>query len=207
MSKTLKTLKDPFKTRRWQGGAVTDPRQVFAELFLCAELFYYRCFIKKLLHCAGSAKRYKGALPGDVWLYGHMIHSTLTAAYALSTVKQSPIVVEEANLLNKKFYCSGYKGTNLWTDLPRCLSKKEYYNPYLAFGAFFKHRSLQQWLRDWSRIVTAALSAKPTCLAPDALALYFYLVKLIEAAHLIDVRETTHIEGTLKGSGKGGGAS
>ncbi|ANH83097.1 hypothetical protein A8C56_20820 [Niabella ginsenosidivorans] len=194
-----KTLKDPFKTTRWQGEAVTDPRQVFAELFLFAGLCSYRHFIKKLLQHAGAAKPYKGKPREDVWLYARMIRSTLIAAYALSAVKRNPITAEEGNLLNKKFYCSGYKSASVWTDLPRFLSKKEYRNPYRAFAAFFKYQSLKQWLRSWHRIVKAALAAKPLRRAPDVLALYCYLAKLIEAAHLIDVRETMHVDGAIKG--------
>ncbi|ANH83325.1 hypothetical protein A8C56_22160 [Niabella ginsenosidivorans] len=195
-----KILKDPFKTTRWQGGAVTDPRQVFAELFLFAGLCSYRHFIKKLLQHAGSAKTYKGKPPDDVWLYARMIRSTIIAAYALSAIERNPIVAEEDNLLNKKFYCSGYKSASVWTDLPRFLSRKEYRTPYRAFAAFFKYQPLKQWLRSWHRIVKAALSAKPTRLTPDVLTLYCYLAKLTEAAHLIDVRETTHIDGALKGN-------
>lgn len=202
-----KTLKDPFKTTCWQGGPVTDPRQVFAELFLFAGLCSYRHFIKKLLQHAGAAKRYKGKPQDEVRLYMQMIRSTLIAAYALSAIKRTPMVAGEANLLNKKEYCSSYRGASAWTDFPRVLSKKEYRNPYRAFAAFFKYQSLNQWLRNWHRIVKAALAAKPLRRAPDVLALYFYLVKLIEAAHLIDVRETTHIDGTLKGAGRGSGSA
>ena len=41
-------------------------------------------------------------------------------------------------------------------------------------------------------------SLSEACVEMDTLSIYLFLTKLIEAAHLIDVREITHIGGMIK---------
>lgn len=47
-------------------------------------------------------------------------------------------------------------------------------------------------------IVEYALASNTDSCDLDLLRRYFHLTKLLEAAHLIDVREVTHVDGQLK---------
>lgn len=107
-------------------------------------------------------------------------------------------MVDNNDLLNQKYYRSHYIFTDNWTDFPRFLTKKEYCNPYLVFRKFFNHRSLNDWIIIWRDIVDAALNPDGVGYLEHELTVYIYIVKLIEAAHLIDVRETIHVRGRLK---------
>jgi hypothetical protein len=74
-------------------------------------------------------------------------------------------------------------------------------DPYLAFKRFFKYLTLPQWkgeLHDLMEFALGKTSFSEACVDFDTLTIYFHLTKLVEAAHLIDVREITHIGGMIK---------
>ena len=75
---------------------------------------------------------------------------------------------------------------------------KEFCNTYRVFKKFFKYQPLEKWLRDWEEMVDCALSKYSGGMEIDMIATYTHLAKLVEAAHLINVREVNHIGGSLK---------
>ncbi|HEX3933675.1 MAG TPA: hypothetical protein VHW43_03290, partial [Puia sp.] len=69
------------------------------------------------------------------------------------------------------------------------------------FKRFFKYKEIEGWKEDLQEILSFALSAgsySDLGVELNLLAIYIHLNKLLEAAHLIDVRETTHIDGRIK---------
>lgn len=196
--KKKKKSKDKFDTECWLNNIITDPYQVFAELFTSSECFYLRYFIRKLIKFATVPKIYSEKPPADVILYKRMINSTIKAAHALKDKKCSAIVVDKDDLLNTKYYQSHYMFTDNWTDFPRFVTKKEYCNPYLAFRKFFNYKPLNKWIILWRGIVDDALNPDGGGYLEHELTVYVHLAKLIESAHLLDVRETVHIGGYLK---------
>lgn len=196
--KDKNTPEDIFDTKCWMNDIIADPYQLIAELFSSSECWHLRGVIKRFLQYTISTEIYTDKPPCDVILYMRMISSTIRAAYALKDKKRSEIVVDEGDLLNKKYYRSHYICCNTWTDFPRFLSKKEYCNPYLVFRKFFKYQSLENWLSIWRNIIDGALCPDESRFFINEILVYTHLVKCIEAAHLIDVRETVHIRGDLK---------
>lgn len=196
--KDKNTPEDIFDTKCWMNEIIIDPYQLIAELFSSSECWHLRGVIKRLLQYTISPEIYTDKPPCDVILYMQMINSTIRAAYALKDKKCSEIVVDEHDLLNKKYYRSPYSSCDTWTDFPRFLSKKEYCNPYLVFRKFFKYQSLENWLSIWRNVIDGALCPEETRFFINEILVYTHLVKCIEAAHLIDVRETVHIRGDLK---------
>jgi len=195
---TGKHSKDPFKTRSWVGEGITDPYQVLAHFFAEAPMHEFRRLVKKLVSHAGGAGVYKGASPGDVLLYGRLIRSLIRAAHALKD-KHSPVIINGEDLFSEKYYRSHYAGARAWNEFPRHLSEKEYRDPYRVFKRLFRYQALQHWLRCWERVVQGVLCADDA-LAPTApVEVYTHLAKLVEAAHLVDVREVVHVGGCLKG--------
>ena len=107
-------------------------------------------------------------------------------------------MVSEADAFNKKYYRSHYVSSNEWEEFPRFLSVKEFCNPYKEFRKFFKYQDLHAWVHDLEEIADCALSKYSGELGLEMIAIYSHLVKLTEAAHLINVREVTHIGGMPK---------
>lgn len=193
-----KSSKDEFDTQCWYYSEIADPYQVFAETFVHSEMFYFRRMIKKILHYAEADKIYKEKSPCDVLLYMKIIRSLIKAAYSLKEKKKGPIEVSERHAFNKNYYCSHLKSTTEWADFPRFVSMKEFCNPYTVIKKFFNYQSLDQWLHDWEEAVDCALSKSSGGMDLDKIAIYTRLCKLVEAVHLINVREVNHIGGTLK---------
>lgn len=66
------------------------------------------------------------------------------------------------------------------------------------FTRFFKYQDPKQWQQRIEQVLNYALSGDAEDSDLNLLKLYLYLIKLMEAAHLIDVREVLHVEGNLK---------
>lgn len=192
------TPQDVFDTECWLAQRIADPYQVIAELFISVEAWHLRDVIRRLLQYTISNEIYADKPPCDVMLYMRMIFSTIKSAYALKDKQRSEIVVDEDDMLNPKYFQSSLMCCDAWTDFPRFLSKKEYCNPYLVFRKFFKYQSLESWLAIWRNIIDGALCPHESRYFINEILVYTHLVKLVEAAHLIDVRETVHVGGCLK---------
>jgi hypothetical protein len=130
-----------------------------------------------------------------------IIGSLIKAADHLKGIKNGPITVFEGDIFNKKYFRSHYVSSNEWEEFPRFLSVKEFCNPYKVFRKFFKYQPCNEWVHDLEQTVDCALSNNNGELGLEMIAIYTHLVKLIEAAHLINVREVTHIGGILKNRG------
>ena len=192
-----KVSEDIFETECWSYDVISDPYQVFAEAFSSAGMDFLRKFIKKILHYAEANEIYQKP-PCDVLLFMRVVRSLIKAADHLKEIKNGPITVTEADVFNKKYYRSHYLSSNEWEDYPRFLSIKEFCNPYKVFRKFFKYQDADEWVHDLQEIVDCALSKSSGELGLEIICVYSHLVKLTEAAHLINVREVTHIGGILK---------
>ena len=184
------TPEDIFDTQCWMNGIITDPYKVIAELFSSSECYHLRSVILKLIQCTPLPKIYSDKPPVDVILYMRMVSSTIRVAYVLLDKKRGGIVVDKEDLLNKKYYRSRYMFTDKWTDFPRFLTKKEFCNPYIVFRKFFNCKSLNNWINIWRDIVDGALNPDGGCYLEHELTVYMHLAKLIEAVHLVHVRES-----------------
>lgn len=191
-------IKDVFDTQCWYYKVITDPYQVFAEAFSHSEMPHFRIVIKKILYYAEAEQIYKEKSPCDVLLYMKVIRSLIKAANVLKEKKKSPINLLGVNLFDKRYYRSHYESTSEWEEFPRFVSLKEFGNPYLVFKKFFKYQRIEQWVHDLELLVDCALSRSSGGLEMDMLTIYTLLEKLTEAAHLINVREVTHVGGILK---------
>ena len=172
---------------------------VMAQVFSHAEMPHFKKLISKLLYAAEAEETYTKKSPCDVLLYMKIIRSLMEAAYVLKEKKTSPIEVNPGDIFNKTYYCSHYQTSTEWKDLPGFLSSKEFCNPYKAFRKFFKYKTLAEWLHDWEEVVESALSKNSGGLGLEMTAVYRYLMKVVEAGHLINVREVNHLDGRLKG--------
>jgi hypothetical protein len=197
---------DYIESSIWYTQEITDPYQVIAEFFFAGNVGSFRKGIKKAVLAAFSDKTYSRKNPGTLLWEFERIESVINAAYLINQEnKKSPIIVDNHNLLNKNLYFGWEVDLTEWDFLPRVLSLKEYKDPYLAFKRFFKFKELADWKSDLHDIVDYALIRDSLISSDvDGFSIYFYLVKLVEAAHLIDVREINHIGGIIKNRNKAG---
>lgn len=189
---------DVFDTLCWRYEVITDPQQVIAELFTQAGMEHFRSFVGKVCFYAAEERIIKSRSPLDVLLYMKSIRSLIKAAAALQKQKNSVVSVNTTDLFNRKYFCRHNNDATAWTAFPRFLSAKEYCNPYRVFRKFFKYLPLEDWLRNWEELVEAALSRSNGDVELNITGIYRMLVKLLEAAHLVDVREVMHVGGYLK---------
>jgi hypothetical protein len=202
----MKAAKDYLQTSLWYKEKITDPYQVIADFFCSAGLSAYRKCIKDVLKAACGKHIWRKYNPGDLLYEFKMIESIVNAAYLINKEnKTSPLIIKKESSFNPNLFCGWHVDSTQWDYFPRVLSFKEYANPYLTFKRFFKYLTLPKWKQELQDLLEYALvetSLAEAGMEKDMLSLYLHLTKLIEAAHLIDVRETTHIGGHLKNRAK-----
>jgi hypothetical protein len=100
----------------------------------------------------------------------------------------------ESDLLNPYFYCSQtQKEFPAWQCFPRHLSRSEYLDPYWVLEKCFQRKSSAEW-RAFLMDLFCAASKNDNSIVDDThdIDIYRtcrYLFKLLEACHLIKVRE------------------
>ena len=199
----MKQEREYLDTSIWFKEKITDPYQTFAEFFSAADLVSHKRTVYDALRAANSNRIYDKRNPGDLLFSLGLLESVINAAYLHNKGKnKSPLSIDVNSAFDPNLF-RGWLGGDLtdWDYFPRILSLKEYKNPYIVFKRFFKFQDLANWMTDFRTIAEYALvktSLSEGCIDMDILSIYLYLTKLIEAAHLIDVREITHIGGTIK---------
>jgi hypothetical protein len=198
----MKSANDYLQTSLWYKEKISDPYQVIAEFFFSADIIYYRKCIKYVLRAATSSRIWRKHNPGDLLHDFKMMESVINAAYLMNKANKTfPLDIKKESSFDPNLFCGWHTKFTQWDYFPRVLSFKEYVNPYLTFKRFFKFLSLQAWklelqdLLEYSLVTTSLTQAG---IEKDMLPLYFHLSKLVEAAHLIDVREINHIGGIVK---------
>lgn len=186
-------------TSLWYKEKIKDPFQVIAEAFTFAEISFYRKLITRVLHAASTEKVYSKCSPSNLLFEMKMLESVVNAAYLIYRQKRkSPLLISSADLQNKNLYFTGRAGTE-YDDMPKALSQKEFMNPYLVFKRSFKRLSLDKLKEQMEEIVEYSLSIHTyDAEKVNSVSLYLQLTKIVEAAHLIDVREIIHVDGHLK---------
>ncbi|GAA4302390.1 hypothetical protein GCM10023143_04720 [Compostibacter hankyongensis] len=95
-------------------------------------------------------------------------------------------------------YCGGLGAGQRWDYFPRSLSRREFLDPYQVLEDFFDFRTLPEWREVLLELLSHAFSNAHAIESPvlrDIMDMQRYLHKLLEAAHLIYVREVFEIEG------------
>jgi len=151
--------------------------------------------IKMIITYAISNKIYRKIAPSDVLLSMKVVRSTLLAAYALRKSTSTEAIVNSSceKLMPVPFdYCRNVVEQDLWDNFPRSLSYKEYCCPYLVFKKLFKKGTLNQWIGALENLVEGALSShkigEEVGGEINIVRIYNWLLKLMEAAHLVWIR-------------------
>ncbi|MGH2643333.1 MAG: hypothetical protein ACRDE2_05250 [Chitinophagaceae bacterium] len=192
----------PTKTRKY-------PRLVISEFFWAYDLSEHRWYIDTWMDSVNHNDYWKGNVPSDLLLYYESLKELINASYilikeekkrktALDILDEKGLDAEK-NLLHPALYFGQQPYGTIWDFFPRSLNKKEYIDPYLAVRQFFKFEPLEKWHDRLHDLLIDGLTGYENREYPiEGIDLSFIrknLHKLIEATHLIDVRETDKIAG------------
>ena len=200
--KKKKVSKDIFETKCWEYEVIKDPYQVFAKCFCFADISSFRKAIGQVLLFATTSKVCNKEEPAALLAKFKAVISIILAADKINqSKKSSPLKLTLKEFTDKRLYARPYSTCPEWECLPKMLTTKEYRNPYIVFKKFFKYQAIEKWREDIELVLDYALASYNDSCDLNLLQMYFHLTKLMEAAHIIDVREVTHIGGHLKFAG------
>ncbi len=177
-----------------------DPFRIIAITFDINHLSSYRHFITDILLYSSLSRAYRKELAGELILTLDEIAAFLKACFDISKQKhQSSLIISEEDVRKRKLVTNKKGGLGYWDDFPKVLSMEEFKNPYLAFRLIFEyttHEKLHDSFKQMMRYACSNYVSYPN--EGNTLLLYQQLMKLFEAAHLINVREICQTEDFLK---------
>jgi len=198
----MKKENDYLQSSIWYKQEITDPYQLLAEFFSTYNVSYMRKAIWQIIRAAYSEKVWAKGTPEDLLFHFENIESVINACFIINLEhKQSPIEVNNEQLFNRNLFRSWQANYTDWDEMPKFLLLKEYHNPYSCIKRFFKYNNIHEWKGLLSKLIQYAFSNSSIyeeLTDFDTLTVVNKLSGLIEAIHLIDVRENIHIGGLLK---------
>jgi hypothetical protein len=183
-----------------KSSVMPDPYAGIRDFFSALSLPTYRKYISSAIQAAGSLHYWKKEDPGSLLYFQKKLKDLIDAARTLvregrgkreEQVVLQPEVLEQ-EIIDPALYIGKSSGLTQWEAFPRSLSKKEFLDPYLVFERFFRYKKPRQWQKELKAVFFYTLSPY-SCLEElpdmDLLQISSHLHKLVEAAHLIRVRE------------------
>jgi|GEM_PF-797371 len=172
------------------------PHECISDFFAAFSLPEARTYLRHLLHAAYEKQYYKKESPGNLLYFVEELGRLLAAAFILVNeydqhAKSILPKGEAPDITRIALYCRGHS-SNPWHHFPRHLSLKEYRNPYRALQKLGRYQQLPAWNGMLHTLLMGALgrgSLYEIGGIADVLRVSSLLYKLLDAAHLIDVRE------------------
>jgi hypothetical protein len=184
--------KDPFQTFCWLREVIYDPYKVVTCCFENDSIVSYRKTIKKSLFFAEKKKIFHKGDPCNLVFDFKVFNSVVKAADSINRQNREPTsIISSTEFMDTRLYSRETRYFTPWDFFPRHVTRKEYKNPYRALKIFFQYQSAQQWELTLHDVLDAALSSYGEETDLDLLSIYYYLLKLMEALHLIELRELT----------------
>lgn len=157
--------------------------------------------LRKIIRTADKSKMWKG-VPANALYFTTRLEDLITAVFELLQqydYKEEVIIKEENlpavwTLTAFETYCGWHTGKTAWDFFPRHLTKKEFINPYIALEKCTQQHSLAEWKYLLNDILMHALSIEGISgfdQEESILDTWLHLHKLLEATHLIEVRQAT----------------
>lgn len=186
-----------------------NPRVVISKFFCAYDLGEHLWYIDTWMDSVNANDYWKENDPSFLFFYYEDLNEMINATYIISKeekrhktaldILREKGLDDERNLLHPALYFGWQQYGTMWDFFPRSLSKEEFINPYLVLRKFFKFQSLEKWHQTLHDLLADSFSSRRTPADPmegiDLSYIRKNLHKLIEAAHLIDVREMDKIAG------------
>lgn len=176
-----------------------NPYKAISHFFEAFDLLSARDYIQTSLLAANSKKLWKGQCPAGLVAFYEDYKKLFTAAATITgsgCKRQTGIVAMKegrpaAALTGFSLYCKPCDAAEHWLYMPRCLSVKEFCNPYKALKKAVRFIQQDKFDAPFDKVIQYALSYdsfRDACIDWDTLQLNIMLQKLLEAAHLLYVR-------------------
>ena len=190
----------PLLLTRLHSDDITNPHRVISFYFSWSALPAQRANIRQIIAASIKERHWSKGHPRMLIHAGERLEKLIEAAYLIQreddAVADNPSIINpdeiRKDVVNPELYCGWAAMFFPWDYFPRHLTKEEYINPYKALRKFFKYRSLPEWRGLIKELMDCALSPRSVY----ELGSYFNVIKIstmlqkiIEAAHLIEVRE------------------
>lgn len=184
-----------------------------AEFFGTYSLADARRYITKMLKTAGSFHFWRDN-PSNVLFFFEKLEELVLATLVIhreGSERQDGVITlaqdEMPSLTAYQQYCGWHHKSDPWYFFPRSLNRKEYANPYIVFKQIAANGNRKKWrfvLREVQFYTLSTSSVNESeDIEFDALRLYRLFTKLVEAAHLIDVRAINEVGGEPRPKWKG----
>jgi len=158
------------------------------DFFSVAGVAVYRQVISDSFLAASSPHSYKAQTPANLLTYFHHLLIFMNGVHRFIQQNNGKHTVPHFTRTLNKNHCNiNNNSGNVQRNCYHTLSADEYNNPYLAFTRFFAFQGPKIWKADLGTILETALSENDlVCsgIEHKLLAMYFHLVKLVEAAHV-----------------------
>ena len=172
---------------------------VINAFFDCYGLSQARSLLSRMIKAADSEKTWKGRSPSDLLFFTGKMEELMEAVFSLvgGYDYRPEVILDKDNsediwsLANYDSYCGWHIHSSPWDFFPRHLTQKEFLDPYRALEKFTGYRSLDKWKKVLSDLLFHALSPHSIYEFDDGagiLRTWLQLHKLLEAAHLVELR-------------------
>ncbi len=172
------------------------------DFFDAYSLAHARYMLAELIQSADAERVWKGKCPANAVYFTQKLQELVAAVFAIMDEGQYPdeIVLDKNSsdqlwmLKNYAVYCGWHRASTPWDFFPRHLTQKEFLNPFRALKKFTRYRSLPAWSDALKELAHHSLSPESIREFEDGtrlLGTWLHLHKLLDAAHLLEVRRKT----------------
>lgn len=167
------------------------------EFFECFTLPFARHYLISAIKAAESSQIWSKRAPTDLLHYFEMLEKLALSLYTIIKTdnKSKKVILPKTNsspdLTQYHLFCGRYDKLEAWDFFPRCLSVKEYRDPYRVLEKFTQSNSKKEWQQSFRYILSFALGENgfsESSLNLELIKTAELLLKMLEACHLIYVR-------------------
>jgi len=167
------------------------------EFFECFTLPFARHYLISAIKAAESTQIWSKRAPADLLHYFEMLEKLALSLYTIVKTdnKTKKVILPKTNgspdLTQYHLYCGRYDKLEAWDFFPRCLSPKEYRDPYRVLEKFTQWNSKKEWQNSLRYILSFALGENgfsESSINLELIKTTELLLKMLEACDLIYVR-------------------
>ena len=178
-------------------GELVGCNKAINEFFESFTLPFARYYLLTAIKAAENPTIWDRSAPTDLFHFFEMLEALVSSVYIVvkKKSKTKKAILSKAtgspDLTQYHLYCSSYDQHSHWDYVPRCLSEKEYRDPYKALQKFTVWDFKQEWQEKLRYILSYALgenSLSELGINLELVKTTELLLKMLEACHLIYVR-------------------
>ncbi len=153
-------------------------------------------FIESAILAAAGHTVWKQETPASLLFFMECLEALAKAMFIINyeyTGRKEAILPEDGlpDIYEATHYPGRHYDGDAWNNFPRSLSARQYHDPYKAIRKFCKYKAPPKWKQFFRDVLEYALSNTSIdegYAMADVLKSRLHLLRMVEAAHLIEVR-------------------